>query len=385
MYISQKCFKDTTLAHYIRRFNTLGKCEYSEQDNTYIVDMEDLYLSLKNELLSIFDLYEYKDIHLYITDYVMLKDNEIKYRQRENINIPYDTLLNLLQKKWNFFDLDIISIEKANEVLLFWANKYRPYYVYDLEALHDPYWYDARYLYWGFFVKEDWDFLKENMMHNFRFNLNVIPKLNFDVDELLSYDIFNKISWRYRKGCILYRARIKDKNVDKYTRGEMLIPPNNIKSDGRANPLGINYLYTADKVETTIAEVRAWKNCTVSVAKLELKKDLTLIDLSVLDIPDSMFQKYPYEDFSIRKRVQYWELEELLYETLSKPVDPRESDMEYVFTQFICEQIKGLGYDGISFKSSLSDGLNVVLFFDTYVRLKSIDDYTVKDIKYITD
>ena len=383
MFISQKCFKEATIINYIRRFNTLGICDFSGQDNTYIMDMENLYLSLKDEILSIFDLYEYKNNHLYITDYLKLKNIEIKCKQRENMDIPYNSLLNLLQDNWNFFDLEIISIEKANEVLLFWANKYRPYIQYDSEALYDPFWYDARYLYWGYFVKEDWEFLKENMMHNFRFNLNYIPKINFDVDELLSYEIFNKISWRYKKGRILYRARIKNKNVDKYTRSEMLIPPNNIKSAGRANPLGINYLYTADKVETTIAEVRAWKNCTVSIAKLELKKDLILIDLSILDIPDSLFQKYPYEDLSIMKRVQYWELEELLYETLSNPVDPRESDIEYVFTQFICEKIKGLGYDGISFKSSLSDGLNVVLFSDSYVRLKSIDDYTVKDIMYM--
>lgn len=50
---------------------------------------------------------------------------------------------------------------------------------------------------------------------------------------------------------------------------------------------------------------------------------------------------------------------------MSKPADPQRSNLDYLPTQYICEYIKKLGYDGVSFRSSLVDtanNINLILF-----------------------
>lgn len=366
MLISQKCFKDKCLYNIIRRNNSLGKCSFSNLENTYIIDMEKLYQDNKDMISEIFTLYEY---------------NMVNLSNRKNIKIPYDSLLNLLQSNWNLFDLENVSNDEANNILLYWVNKVKPYKNYHMEDLIKPFWCDIRYVETGYFVKEDWDFINLNMKYNYRYNLQSIPVLNFNINDLLSANMFNAIAFNNRKGTSVYRGRIKDKDII-FKRKEMLIPPASVKSIGRANPVGINYLYAADKIETVMAEIRAWKKSKVSIAKLEFKKDMCLVDFSIGEITDSIFDSGSYFNFDVLERIQCLEIEALIFKELSRPINPREVDMEYIFTQYICEKVKSLGYDGIIFKSSLCDGTNYILFSDKDIKLKSIEDYTVKDIQY---
>ncbi|MGG1960184.1 hypothetical protein ABFY43_03390 [Bacillus pumilus] len=66
-----------------------------------------------------------------------------------------------------------------------------------------------------------------------------------------------------------------------------------------------------------------------------------------------------------------------LSDEMSKPISPNESYLEYIPTQFITEVIKSVGYEGMVFNSSLSDGLNVVLFSQECIEIVRTDLYTV--------
>lgn len=53
---------------------------------------------------------------------------------------------------------------------------------------------------------------------------------------------------------------------------------------------------------------------------------------------------------------------ERLGEELTKPVQPRSAPFEYIPSQYLCEFIKKQGYQGVIYRSSVSDGINLALF-----------------------
>ena len=64
------------------------------------------------------------------------------------------------------------------------------------------------------------------------------------------------------------------------------------------------------------------------------------------------------------------------------PSSPRVADLEYIPTQYLSEFIKKCGYDGVIFKSSISEGVNVTLFDDTKVCKEKVTQYKVTSLKY---
>lgn len=53
---------------------------------------------------------------------------------------------------------------------------------------------------------------------------------------------------------------------------------------------------------------------------------------------------------------------ERLGQELTRPVMPQAAAIDYTPSQFLCEFIKGQGYDGVIYLSSLSEGINLALF-----------------------
>lgn len=159
----------------------------------------------------------------------------------------------------------------------------------------------------------------------------------------------------------------------------MGIPPVNVYTYGRANPQGINYLYTADDISTVLSEVRAWKEAVVSVVEIIVQKDLRIVDLTDIYEIGSPFDM-PFDNLS--NDIQAIEILKAFQKELSKPVNPNYSDIDYIPTQYISELIKANRYDGIKFHSSVGKGNNVVLFEQKNVKFKDVKLYQVKDIEY---
>jgi hypothetical protein len=174
-----------------------------------------------------------------------------------------------------------------------------------------------------------------------------------------------KLFWRARLGC--ESEEVIDGDDGDLRVGHMedrpyspsgMKPIPNWQSEGRANPRGIPCLYLATTRDTALAEVRPWIGATISVAQLRIMRDLTLIDCSKHHAKDSLLEiigdkARPRED-------GIWIAIDRAFAT---PVSRDDESKEYIATQIIAELFKSTGYDGIVYKSLLSeDGFNLALF-----------------------
>ena len=145
-------------------------------------------------------------------------------------------------------------------------------------------------------------------------------------------------------------------------------------SSGRANPIGISYLYACREESTTIAEVQPAAGELVSVAKIEILKPLLVFNFDFLkdsSLLESQQQADDSNEDLFETELNFLETE-VFFRTLSKLFSkPAAGNPEnYYLTQYLCEFIKNLDaddeggkFDGIQFNSSLEeDGVNVVLF-----------------------
>lgn len=126
-------------------------------------------------------------------------------------------------------------------------------------------------------------------------------------------------------------------------------PPNAYAKEGRANPKGISYLYTAKDIKTAILEMRPQMQKMYNIAIIEIIRDAKIFDFTYSP------EKIKEDEYSIVADLHR------ISEEFSKP--NFGDQIEYAPTQFLCEYIKRLGFDGIKFKSAVSaTGTNVLLF-----------------------
>lgn len=145
-----------------------------------------------------------------------------------------------------------------------------------------------------------------------------------------------------------WRRRVRFKGYD--AKASVAPPPDRI-GNGRANPDHIRYLYVCEDNITPVYEARPFIGANVSVAKLRLQKEIKVFDLNVSvqgkDNPSG--SQLPSLFSTIGKK-------------FSKPFN---GDLtSYLPTQYIAEEIKRLGFDGLRFSSSLHQGGNNIVLFD---------------------
>jgi len=177
-----------------------------------------------------------------------------------------------------------------------------------------------------------------------------------------------------------YRARINTSN-NPFKIKEMGKPPKNLVSNGRANPIGIPYLYVASSIDTAISEIRGHKSEIITIVEYQIKSNLELADLRD---PKSTISPFELNDDNelemIYKNLPFLTL---LGNELSKPIIPREANLEYLPSQYLCELLKLIGFHGIIYKSSVSDGNNYVIFKDN--KLKATNTYQYQIVNVTTE
>ncbi len=223
-----------------------------------------------------------------------------------------------------------------------------------------------------YLISNLWDNFKEEIKHNNRF----FPKFNnFQLKYFKEW--LGELKNDSFKKRFLYRARISD-NKQLISKEYMGKPPVElVKNGGRANPIGISYLYTASNRKTAIAEVRPHKGEVVTVAKIKIIKKLILADLRNPKLSTSPFV---IPNMQINEIFKYIKLLQHFSQELSKPVVPKEAYLEYLPTQYLSELIKAIGYDGFIFKSSVADGDNIVLFSEDKIKIDNVELYNVDNI-----
>lgn len=175
-----------------------------------------------------------------------------------------------------------------------------------------------------------------------------------------------------------YRARLM-KDATPLGLDQMGAPPADIASDGRANPIGIRYLYLADDLDTAIAEVKPSKGALVSWAAFSVVEGRTL---KLIDLTNPRLTISPFRVTSavadVRASMSFLEA---LGEELSVPTQPHRATRDYLASQYLCELIKVSGYDGVVYRSSLAQGRNFA-FFDVHACEPSgaVTIYKVTDV-----
>lgn len=251
------------------------------------------------------------------------------------------TLVDWLKSDWDLFSHSAMDNAHAKELLSEILDdgdivraKFSPSAAYHSEAL-------AR-----------WETLRDELMWKNRYFLDEVldtDRLRELLGHLPADDMPN--TW--------YRARILDRDPP-FLIGEMGAPPARKATHGRANPAGIPYLYLGSQPPTAIAEVRPHTGEVACVADFTVPPPLNAVDLRN---PRGLVSPFLLADAraigQLRADIAFLER---LGDELTRPVLPSGAAIDYIPSQYLCEFIKKVGYDGVVYRSSVSEGINLALF-----------------------
>lgn len=337
-YCCVNCFSDFRLKEIIIKKGQKSRCFFCQSRNVVCISPE-----LLNEILSpLFNLYS--------------------AAEQEGVNA--DRIWNQIQNDWGIFSIHLTS--EIREALLRSI----------ITDTSSPLWDTLVY------IKEKYDGKYEEKMHlwetfklEIKENNRFFPRDNKKIDEENLEILFQNIEYVINPGDLFYRARQCQKNVRLKPR-EMGKPPRNFTKNGRANPIGIPYLYLASDQYTALAELKPTMKDYITIGRFKATEELRLIDLREI----SPFQFYKSEDFdSLVPDIPYLRG---LGRDLSQPISPKDTDVEYISTQYLCEFIKNKGWDGVIYKSYLGEGDNITLFNDTKLRCMSTKLHQINKVKW---
>lgn len=336
------CFEDSYIIDKIKNEGFISQCDYCGQQDIPCIEIKKLVDDFEN----LFSLYEptthgeHYNYHLQCpTDYG-------------------DLLEELIQEDWQVFS----DSTNQNELLFDILNYHRGYE--DSLDRHNLYSRSSKAF--AYVSSSDlWNEFSFSIKKRNRF----FPE--YDLSSELKMLIPNK-SIKYQANSPFYRARIGEFSLE-----EMGPPPFDKATSGRVNPRGIPYLYVASDKYTCVAETRPWIGSQVTVALLHTKEACNIIDLSSKE-----FLSSPFLAVNLKHTIQAQELLNQLSYELSKPVNPFESDIEYIPTQYLAELIKNLGYDGLKYKSSLGSGMNYVFFYPEKFKYMNKDLCEITTVGY---
>ena len=198
------------------------------------------------------------------------------------------------------------------------------------------------------------------------------------MDEFAQYNYLT-VGKSLHKDQHLYRSRITPIGQKKIKHANMGCPPKELATAGRANPIGIPYLYLSDSPKTTYFEVRAVYLDRLSVGTFKIERELGLVDF-IFDV--NLFLTYNDSNSSLKEILIKKKVIDAISQDLSKPLRRYDSELEYVPTQLICEYCKQIvTADGISFESSLhKEGRNFVLFDNNAAKCTRVDIHEITQI-----
>lgn len=219
--------------------------------------------------------------------------------------------------------------------------------------------------------------------------------LKWGIDTLARLRIDLKANRRFYRARLGYRSKLQDWDADSndipaapIPRALMGAPPVSKAIAGRISITGEPVLYLTTDVATAIAEMRPWKGALVTVANLNLAKDLTVLDLTNLQRRLSPLSGHLWDNIALQYLIAD------VPHTFSVPTDPRpnhsnllagkkwEKARGYEYSQGVARIIKRLNYDGIVYPSSMGRGRNIALFnIRSAVPLKT-KLYAIDNVEY---
>lgn len=215
-----------------------------------------------------------------------------------------------------------------------------------------------------------------------RLSLELKYKNRFFLSEAIDIDSISSVLQRmvktHPKGTLFFRARISEEEIKENQLGK---PPREKASSGRANPVGIPYLYLATDKETTYYESRAGLHEHVYIGEFESIEHLSVISLENIDRlgPIEIQEK----GFDLWEFVRYRAFLIKLSQELSRPIRKKDSDFDYLPTQYLCELIKSLGFDGVQYQSAMNPkGSNLAVFNDQKLNCNEVNSIKIDEVTY---
>ncbi|MFI5163387.1 MAG: RES family NAD+ phosphorylase [Sphingobacteriales bacterium] len=201
------------------------------------------------------------------------------------------------------------------------------------------------------------------------------------LDTELLQSIFERLVVTIPSGAEFYRARISETVL---SQDEMGKPRLASATAGRANPVGIPYLYLCNDLKTTLYETRVALHETLTVGKFTSTEPISMVSLRKVD----GFGPFEIQNkqFTLDEFIQYRPYLQKLESELSKPVRKQDVHLDYLPTQFLCEFCKSIGFDAVEYKSSMNPlGSNLALFSDRKVYCSDVKFYKVNSLIYNWD
>ena len=334
MKVCSSCFSDKELKGFILTSSEIGDCTVCNELSKKLLDISELY-DFFQELIGNFKLVE--------------------------SGLP---LSSKIQSDWNFF----CSNEVANKILSF-----------VIPQIHTEITSPENLVEYSDDILANfghWETLKDELKWKNRFIVD-IKQL-----EVLGWDGFFNTQFKLKNSMKLFRARIHHASGSKkYKRKEMGCPPKDKTTGGRANPMGIPYLYLSEDKDTTFYEVRASYLDELSVGVFQLQKESPSVE-----IVDFTENTPLYQPEYVKEAIQGKLLRDRISKDLSKPMRRYDSELEYIPTQFICEYIKTFtGAKGIRFRSSLhKQGNNIVFFEPELMECKTVKKVKIRNVNLIS-
>jgi hypothetical protein len=268
------------------------------------------------------------------------------------------SLVEWMKDDWELFSHQRMDTAHANELLGEILN--------DDEIVRRGFTPSASYISEGL---AQWDNLRDEMMYANRWFLDLaidLERLRQLLDMLLAPTLLQE--W--------YRARICIED-EVFPIEKMGAPPKRRSSHGRANPAGIPYLYLGSYPDTAVAEIRPHTGEFACVA------NFTIPEIKAVDLRNPRKLVSPFiltdagEIGQLRADLPFLER---LGEELTRPVQPTGAAIDYIPSQYLCEFIKKSGFDGVIYRSSVSDGINLALFKPALAVGGSVTRYNVTKV-----
>ena len=322
------CIGDNFLSKEIeKRSKEIGDCEFCGSKNVKLIDPPELVDLFEN----VFGVYEESDS----PDALSLES--------------------LMRADWDLFGRT--DTVKAETLLVLISDDSRIFHKKYASTIGD----DSSAI-------QEWEEFREELKHRNRYfpkNINAIQELEKPF-VFLQGNVPSKV----------YRARMCDQPAS-YPIIQMGKPPEMQAGNGRANPVGIPCLYVASDAETAVAEIRPHKGELVCVAEFDVDPSAKLIDLQN---PRKTVSPFQLDDKFIKIFRRYMEYLCRLGDELTLPVLPHSAHLEYLPSQYLCEYIKNIGYDGVIYRSAMGPGINYAIFNDSIVVGRDVALYRIDDI-----
>lgn len=339
-----KCFNSNYLNQIIANNGEIGNCDFCKSVSVNVFNPSELNLFFQN-ILELYDVNADGDS----IEIQVIKDFEGKIFTEKIIDVGATRELLI----------EIVKDDLSNYDKLFKNSVRLKFIDFDFEeVIIKP-------------LELSWNKFSDEIKHTNRFHL----VNNLDLEKLKS--LFKHFAKDLPKGKKFSRARISE-TTDGFPFDQMGNPPIEKAKSGRANPMGISYLYLGSNLETTLYEARASLFDFVCVGEFRLEENIKVINLS----------KNTYDPFvlaendSLEEVMMHSQFIEKLNQELSKPRRRNDSELDYLPTQYLSELIKSMGYIGIEYQSSLySEGYNLAIFTPEVFKCIHTKVYDVEEIK----